>query len=83
MLAAEIKNCVCLAHVQLFLSEEFPARTYTVTLAPTADGDGGGGHLYAYCEGEPHGKYAGEAHQLEWTRIDLTPTPLRPVVMTT
>jgi hypothetical protein len=33
VLAAEIKNGVCLAHVQMFLSEEFPARTYTVTLA--------------------------------------------------
>jgi hypothetical protein len=66
----------------MFLSEEFPARTYTITLAQAADiPDGGSGHLYAYYEDGPHGKYAGEAHQLEWTRIDLTPTPLRPVVV--
>ncbi len=81
VLAAEIKGGVCLAHVQMFLSEEFPARTYTVRLAQTTDSDSGSGHLFAYYEDGPHGKYAGEAHPLEWARVALTPVPLRPVVV--
>jgi hypothetical protein len=83
VLAAEIKNGECLAHVQLFLSEDFPARTYTIRLSSGADAsEYGNGHLYAYYEDGPHGKYAGEALPLTWTRVDLPRQELRPVIQT-
>lgn len=81
VLAAEIKNGECLAHVQMFLSEDFPSRTYTVRLASGAAApESGSGHLYAYYEDGPHGKYAGEALPLTWTRVHLPRQELRPVI---
>jgi hypothetical protein len=83
VLAAEIKNGACVGHVQMFLSEDFPARTYTVSLASRADApECGSGHLYAYYEDGPQGRYAGETHSLEWTRVEVSVAPLRPVVRT-
>jgi hypothetical protein len=84
VLAGEIKNGRCLAHVQMFLSEDYPARTYTVTLASEADApESGRGHLYAYYEGGLQGKYAGTTLPLTWTRVTVPTQGLRPVISMT
>jgi hypothetical protein len=82
ILAAEITTESFLAHVQLFLCEDFRPRTYTVILAPNAIGAApvSFGHFYEYFEGGPKGKYAGEAYHLDAVPSPFPPLPLKPVV---
>ena len=79
-LAAERKDGTLLGHVQMFISEELPAKSYTVTLGHAKDRDGGGGHLYVYFVDGPQGRFSGAARELRWARSELPSKPLRPVV---
>jgi hypothetical protein len=82
VVCAEIKDGVCLAHVQLFVSGDYPAPAYTVHLASGAGiADRGSGHLYTYLPDGPQGKFVGEACDLRGEKSHLQPLPLRPVVV--
>lgn len=83
VLCAETKPGGCLAHVQMFLSEDWPAPTYSVTLAksPTIVDVQASGTFYMYFEsGSAGGKFAGETHSLEVKRTDYVLKPSEPVV---
>lgn len=82
VLAADIAPEGCLAHVQLFVCEDYRPRVYTVRLADRTD-DGpidARGHAYVYFEKGPEGKFSGAARVLTWTRVPTEPPPLKPVV---
>ncbi|MGK2860242.1 MAG: hypothetical protein ACSLFQ_23850 [Thermoanaerobaculia bacterium] len=81
VLCAEVKDSACLAHVQLFLSEDWPAPTYTIRLgvAPRAANQGTG-HLYLYDESGRSDRFVGEAHRLTCTTTDLPAKPLLPAI---
>lgn len=82
VVCAEIKDGVCLAHVQLFVSEDYPAPAYAVRLAGGAPLEHRAtGHLYSYYPDGPHGKYAGEAQDLRGEQTALPSRPVRPVVI--
>jgi hypothetical protein len=86
VLCAEIRPGDCLAHVQMFVSEDWPAPTYTVRLASsTAIVDlSAAGHAYVYYEeGLKGNKYSGEALSLMTTRANFPAPPTAPVVITT
>jgi len=81
ILAAEIKSGECLAHVQTFLTEDWPAPIYTVRLGrPTNVPDLAAAHRYVYYPDGPKGKYAGEACSLGSTRIDMVAPLPSPVI---
>jgi hypothetical protein len=80
LLAAEIKNGAMTAHVQMFISEDWPAPAYTVRLGESLPLDRAAGHLYAYYHDAPHGKYSGEAHALDTMKTNRT-APILPVIM--
>jgi hypothetical protein len=79
LLAAEIKNGAMTAHVQMFISEDWPAPAYTVRLGASLLLDRAVGHLYAYDLNGPHGRYAGEAHALDAMKTNRT-APILPVI---
>lgn len=85
VLCAEIRPGACLAHVQMFVSEDWPAPAYTVHLASDAAivHLRAAGHAYLYYEGGPKGKYSGEASILATTRADFAAPPPAPVVTST
>lgn len=82
ILCAETKLGECLAHVQLFLTEDWPAPIYTVRLArdPSLASRHAAGHAYVYYQEGPQGQYAGEAYSLGTTRTNIVAPPLVPVV---
>ncbi|HSP14046.1 MAG TPA: hypothetical protein VLV78_04770 [Thermoanaerobaculia bacterium] len=80
LLAAEIKNGALLGHVQLFITEDWPAPAYTIQLGHgSLLRDRAAGHLYAYYQDGPHGSYAGEAQELATKRTSLVAS-LSPVI---
>lgn len=81
-LCADITNGECRAHVQLFISEDFEPRIYTVRLGKDAGLQSAEafGHGYLYYPDGRRGKFAGEAVTLATTRSDLPPIPLEPVI---
>jgi hypothetical protein len=88
VLCAEIRPGECLAYVQTFLTEGWPAPIYAVCLArDEAIVDcHAAGHAYmyygdGYLDDPREGKFSGDAHRLETTRADWPPPPLAPVVM--
>ena len=72
LLAAEVKNGAMTAHVQMFISEDWPAPAYTITLGNSLLLDRAAGHLCAYHQDGPHGIYAGEAHMLDTIKTNRT-----------
>lgn len=82
VLCAEVKPGACLAHVQMFLSEDWPAPIYTVCLASDSSivDYAAMGHAYVYHADGLRGKYAGEAVTLAITREKFCPPPGLPVV---
>ncbi|HEX3682192.1 MAG TPA: hypothetical protein VHU83_06585 [Bryobacteraceae bacterium] len=82
IVAAEINAQACLAHVQLFVCEDFPPRIFTIKLASNVDNSrsSGCGHLYAYFEKEQEGKFSGEVHSLDYGSVPFSAPPLKPVV---
>lgn len=81
VLAAEIKGGQCLAHVPTFLTEDWPAPIYKVFLGGAPDtSDCAAGHLYAYYQDGPKGKFAGRAYDLTAARVAIAVPPLTPVI---
>jgi hypothetical protein len=82
VLCAEIRPGGCLAYVQMFLSEDWPAPTYTVHLATdsTILGSSAAGHAYVYYAEGLRGQYSGNVHSLGITRANSSPPPTLPVV---
>jgi hypothetical protein len=81
ILAAEINHGECLAQVQTFLTEDWPAPIYTVHLGrPATVPDRAAAHRYIYYPDGPKGKYAGEACSLRSTRIDMVAPPPSPAI---
>lgn len=81
VLAAEIKAGQCLAHVQTFLTEDWPAPIYTVALGSVLGvTDRAAGHLYVYNDDGPKGKFAGVAYDLTATRVPMAVPPSTPVI---
>jgi hypothetical protein len=82
VLAAEIKNGECLAYVQTFLTEDWPAPIYTVVLGKVERvADRAAGHIYIYNSNGPKGKYAGVAYDLTATRVQMVAPPPTPVII--
>lgn len=75
VLCAEAKRGECLAHVQMFLTEDWPAPAYTVRLAQNASSADceAAGHAYLYYEEGPKGRFSGETIALGVTRMDFGP----------
>jgi len=82
LLCAEVKPGECLAHIQMFLTEDWQARIYTIRLAndPTIIGTGAAGHSYCYYHDGPRGRFSGEAKPLSVTRANFVLPPLAPAV---
>lgn len=82
VLSAQIRANECLAHIQSFISEDFPAPAYTVRLGRDAAVARccAAAHAYMYYEQGPQGRYSGEAISLETTRADLPAPPPAPVI---
>jgi hypothetical protein len=68
--------------VQLFISEDFEPRIYTVRLGSDRGLQGAPafGHGYLYYPDGQRGKFSGEAVSLTTTRFDFPPIPLAPVI---
>ena len=83
ILCAETKHGECLAHVQMFVTEDWPAPAYTVRLASdvTVDALRAAGHAYMYYEDGLKGKFFGEAIRLATTTADVSTPPLAPAIM--
>ena len=82
VLAAETRQGVCLAHVQMFLTEENPGLIYTINLAQDSSiGDRvAQAHLYRYFSGGKQGRFSGEAVPLPAVRVAMDFPPTTPVV---
>lgn len=82
VLCAETRPGECLAHVQMFLSEDWSAPVYTVRLARDASivDLRAIGHAYVYYEAGPKGKYSGQVYDLTTTRADFPTPPSAPVI---
>jgi hypothetical protein len=82
LLCAEIKPGECLAYVQMFVSEDWPAPIYAVRLArdPAIVDCRTAGQAYMYYGSGQEGNFSGDALRLESTRADWPPPPLAPVV---
>ncbi len=83
VLCAETLPGECLAYVQTFVTEDWPAPIYAVRLAHDVGivDCRATGHAYMYYGDGPKGNFAGDALTLETTRADWSPPPLKPVVM--
>jgi hypothetical protein len=83
LVCAEVIPGGCFAHVQMFLTEDWPAPTYTIRLA-AADtavvGNGAAGHIYRYYPDGLRGRFSGEAESLLTTRTNLAAPPATPAV---
>lgn len=84
LLCAEVIPGACLAHVQMFLTEDWRAPIYTIRLAtdPTVLDTGAAGHIYRYYSDGSKGRFSGEAEQLLTTRANFAAPPPAPVVST-
>ena len=84
VLAAEAQPGVCVAHIQMFLTEENPGLIYTVCLARDAAiaEHGAFAHLYRYYPDGKKGRFSGEAKPLPAMRIGATFPPATPVIAT-
>lgn len=82
VLCAEIKPGECLAYVQMFVSEDWPAPIYAVRLArdPAIVNCRAAGHVYMYHGDEREGNFSGDAHRLEITRADWPAPTFGPVI---
>jgi hypothetical protein len=82
LLCAEIKPGECLAHMQMFISEDWPSQAYTIRLTRQAAlvDCRGAGHAYVYYADGPKGRYSGEVLSLTATRAELRAPPLAPVI---
>jgi hypothetical protein len=82
VLCAETRPGECLAYVQMFVTEDWPAPVYAVRLARDAGiiDCRATGHAYWYYGGGPEGNFAGDALRLETTRAGWAPPPFAPVV---
>ena len=72
----------CLAHVQLFICQDYRAPVYTVRLGPNSNLgiiSSPRGHLYRYFQGGLQGRFAGEARLIVPTRTAVA-KPLKPAV---
>ena len=83
VLCAETRPGECLAYVQTFLTEDWPAPIYAVRLAQDAGiaDYHARGHAYIYYGDGPEGSFVGDALALDTTRGDWPPPPLTPAVM--
>lgn len=83
VLCAETRPGECLAYVQLFLTEDWPAPIYAVRLAQDAEivDCRATGHAYMYFGDGAVGNLAGDALELGTTRANWAPPPFKPVVM--
>jgi hypothetical protein len=81
-LCADITSGECRAHVQLFISDDFKPRIYTVRLGTDTALQSlpGCGHCYCYYPTGRQGKLSGEAVSLTSARADFPPLPLEPVI---
>lgn len=71
----------CFAHVQMFLTEDWAARSYTINLAADPGGAAGAaGHISRYCPDGPRGRFSGEAERLRTTRATFVPPLPSPAV---
>jgi len=82
LLCAEVRPGGCFAHVQLFLTEDWPAPIYTIRLAadPAIVGAGAAGHVYHYYQDGVSGRFSGEALRLGVALTNFAAPPLAPVV---
>ncbi len=82
VLCAEIRPGECLAYVQMFISEDWPAPTYAVRLAhdQAIIDCRAAGHAYIYYGNTLESPYAGEALSLDTTRADWPDQPFEPVI---
>jgi hypothetical protein len=82
VLAAEVKNGECLAHVQTFITEDWPAPIYTIILGHLEGvAHRAAGHIYIYNTDGPNGKFAGVAYDLSATVVPMVAPPATPVVV--
>ena len=83
VLCAETRPGECLAYVQMFVSEDWPAPVYAVRLAREAAiiDCRATGHAYIYYVDGPRGTFSGDAFRLETTRADWPAPPLAPVIV--
>lgn len=83
VLCAETRPGECLAYVQTFVTEDWPAPIYAVRLSRDAGviNCRATGHAYIYYGEGPEGKFAGDALKLETTRADWPAPPFAPVIM--
>ncbi|HWR14747.1 MAG TPA: hypothetical protein VN577_07950 [Terriglobales bacterium] len=82
VLAAETRPGRCLAHVQMFLTEENPGLIYTVNLAqdPVICDQTAHAHLYRYFSEGKQGRFSGEATPLPPVRVAMEFSPTTPAV---
>jgi hypothetical protein len=82
VLAAETRPGVCMAHIQMFLTEENPGLIYTVNLAQDSGitGHEAFAHLYRYYPDGKRGKFSGETESLPAMRVGMTFPPAAPAV---
>lgn len=81
ILCAEVTPTGCFAHVQMFLSEDWAARTYTINLAADlGSATGAAGHIYLYYPDGPRGRFSGDAERLRTTRATFVPPLPLPAV---
>jgi hypothetical protein len=82
LVCGEVVPGKCLAHVQMFLTEDWLAPTYTIHLAtdPAIIGTGASGHIYCYYADGPRGRFSGKADRLGTTRANFVAPPLAPAV---
>lgn len=83
VLASETKSGECLAHVQMFLTEENPGLIYTVSLARDSaiTGHAAFAHLYRYFSAGRQGRFSGESSLLPSVRVAIAFPPTTPAVM--
>src|ERR1041384_7755244 len=82
ILCADSRPDACLGDVQMFLTEDWPAPTYVVTLGTNSAiaNSSAVGHAFLYYPDGPRGQYAGETQPLGVSRSRLPPRPPSPAV---
>jgi hypothetical protein len=83
ILAAEVRPGACLAHVQMFLTEDNPGQIYTINLVQDAGLTeyAAHAHIYRYYSDGKRGKLSGEASPLPSVRVAIAFPPTTPAVM--
>ena len=79
---ADVRPGECRAYVQMFLSDDWPSRVYSVSLAKDQSiaNTQAFGTFYVYVEKESGSRLVGEASPLDVTRTDFPLQPLKPVI---